>query len=77
VTEGGEFLLTSSCHRTQPENIKDAIAKLEGLLVSAAEKPKPRIPTTPPKSATESRIKEKKHHSEIKKFRTYSSRRED
>jgi len=69
VTSAGDFMLTSTRHRTQTENIKDAINKLDELLEIAAEKPKPRIATKPPEYAREVRLKEKKFHSEKKKSR--------
>lgn len=64
-------MLTSSRHRTQSENIKDVMEKLEDLLAAASEVQRIRIPTKPPKSANENRLKEKKHKSELKKSRNY------
>eukprot|EP00026_Physarum_polycephalum_P014271 Phypoly_transcript_14764.p1 GENE.Phypoly_transcript_14764~~Phypoly_transcript_14764.p1 ORF type:complete len:168 (-),score=7.32 Phypoly_transcript_14764:430-933(-) len=70
VTSAGDFVLTSTRHRTQPENIKDVLAKLESLLAQAQEVPKVRIPTKPPKSADENRLQDKKYRSDIKRGRS-------
>lgn len=64
-------MLTSSKHRTQVENIKDAVEKLEELIDGAYEAPKERIETKPPPSSNEHRLKEKKYRSDVKKNRNY------
>lgn len=72
LTRGGEVLVESEETRSQAENVKRAVGKLNALLRSALAVPRRRIPTEPPRWAEDWRIQGKKLRSEKKRARRMS-----
>ena len=68
-THDGELMLQSQESRSQLDNKENVVRKLERLLKKAFEVQKPRKKTKPGKAAVEKRMKEKKKHSDKKKWR--------
>ncbi len=62
VIDAGRF-------RTQEANRKDALARLDGLVRAAAEKPRKRIATRPTRASKERRIAGKRTRSSVKQGR--------
>ena len=56
-------------HRTQSQNLKQALERLRMRLLRLNQPRKRRIPTSTPVKAHERRIEEKKVHSKVKRFR--------
>jgi len=71
LTERGEILISSQEERDQHINRYLAKERLFQLLQAVLQPRKERIPTKPPRSAKEKRIKEKRHRSEIKRQRQH------
>lgn len=69
INDSGELVLSSSRHRSQPQNIDDCIDKLRSMVMSAASPPKPRRPTRPPRSVKINRVKAKRENSAKKQSR--------
>ena len=69
LTSDGVLVLSSQDSRSQLENKRIALAKLDRILTKAFERPKPRRATKPSKSSVQRRIKSKKQQSEKKKWR--------
>lgn len=69
VTKEGDVFLESEKTRSQPQNKKIVIQRLNALINQALKKKKKRIPTKPSKAARERRLEEKRRISEIKKSR--------
>ena len=65
----GDLIITSSKHKSQVRNRKNALDKLIYLLKEASKKPKNRKSTYPKKSSIEKRLKNKRAHSLKKKDR--------
>ena len=65
----GDLIITSSKHKSQVRNRKNALDKLIYLLREASKKPKSRKSTYPKKSSIEKRLKNKRAHSLKKKDR--------
>ena len=65
----GDLIITSSKHKSQVRNRKNALDKLIYLLREASKKPKNRKSTYPKKSSIEKRLKNKRAHSLKKKDR--------
>jgi len=65
----GQILIVSQATRDRQRNLEDARQKLVELLVAAARRPKRRRPTKPSRSATETRLREKRQHSDRKRVR--------
>ena len=65
----GDLIITSSKHKSQVRNRKNALDKLIYLLREALKKPKNRKSTYPKKSSIEKRLKNKRAHSLKKKDR--------
>ncbi|MEJ2635027.1 MAG: alternative ribosome rescue aminoacyl-tRNA hydrolase ArfB [Calditrichia bacterium] len=66
ISEEGILIISAHRFRTQHQNRRDAVDRLVRLIRKAAEKPKKRRKTRPPKAAVEKRLQEKHRHSEIK-----------
>lgn len=66
ITEEGILIISAHRFRTQHQNRRDAVDRLVRLIRKAAEKPKKRKKTRPPKAAVEKRLQEKHRRSEIK-----------
>lgn len=69
INSEGCLIVKSQTFRTQLENKKEAIRKVNELIASALKKKKPRIATKPSKQSKEKRIESKKHFSQIKEAR--------
>ena len=65
----GDLIITSSKHKSQVRNRKNALDKLIYLLKEASKKPKNRKSTYPKRSSNEKRLKSKRAHSLKKKDR--------
>jgi len=65
----GAILIVSQLTRDRQRNLEDARQKLAELLIAAGRRPKRRRPTRPSKGARESRLKEKRRHSDQKRAR--------
>jgi len=69
ITVDGVLVLVSQDKRSQLENKQNVIAKFNLLMQKAFQKKKLRKATKPSKGAVQERIKNKKQHSEKKKWR--------
>ena len=67
----GSLIVKSQTFRTQLENKKEAIKKINELVAFAVKKKKPRIATKPSKQSKEKRIESKKRSSQIKEGRKW------
>ena len=65
----GRILIVSQATRDRQRNLEDARQKLVELLIAAGRRPKRRRPTKPSRGATESRLRDKRHHSDRKRDR--------
>jgi len=70
MTDEGVLVINAQRHRSQHRNRREARARLVSLIREAAQKPKLRHKTRPPRAARERRLKEKRHRSEKKRLRT-------
>ncbi len=69
ATDAGVVVIDARRHRSQEQNRRDALARLEELLVQAARRPVPRRPTRPSRAARERRMEGKHHRGSIKRTR--------
>ncbi len=69
INKEGYLACVSSAYRTQLENKISTIKKINDLIYTALKPSKKRIKTNKPHSAIESRMENKKKHSEIKNLR--------
>jgi ribosome-associated protein len=69
LTKEGLILITAQDKRTQLENKRSTLAKLNQLFVTAFKTKKKRKPTAPGKAAKQARINEKKLNAEKKQWR--------
>ena len=69
VDSAGVLHLTSQSERSQLRNREEVVARFLPLLREALKRRERRKPTKPSAKAKERRLKEKRHHSEIKKTR--------
>ena len=69
ITEKGDLVLWAQSERSQAQNKKQVIDKLNVLVNQILQPRKKRIPTKPTKAAKEKRIQQKKKVSEKKKLR--------
>lgn len=69
ITTDGVLILSSQATRSQFQNKEGVIQKLDKLLTKAFEKKKVRKSTKPSKSSVQTRLTNKKQHSEKKKQR--------
>lgn len=69
ITTDGILILSAQDKRSQLQNKEAVIQKLEKLLTKAFEKKKVRKTTKPSKSSVQTRLSNKKQHSEKKKLR--------
>jgi ribosome-associated protein len=65
----GQILIVSQATRDRQRNLEDARAKLGEVVLRACQRPKRRRPTRPSYGATQTRLKEKRHHSDRKRDR--------
>ena len=73
ITDDGVLTITAQRFRTQERNRIDGLERLTLLICKAANPPKPRRKTRPPKKSIENRIQNKKSRSRIKKLRQIHS----
>jgi len=71
INNDGILLIHARQYRTQEQNRFDAEERLAELVRQALEKPKPRKATRPSVTAKARRAADKKHHSQIKRWRNY------
>ncbi len=69
INEKGELVVSAQDQRSQAQNRKEAIIKLNNLVNRALQLRKKRILTKPSKSAKEKRLQQKKKVAEKKKLR--------
>lgn len=69
LTKQGEVVITAEEHRTQEDNRKSCLVKLQAMLEEACFIPKERIPTEKPKWANERRLEDRRKRSEVKNLR--------
>jgi ribosome-associated protein len=69
INDRGEVVLTSQRYRDQARNIGDCLAKLRDMLAAVAMPPKRRKKTQPPRSASETRLRNKRAKAEKKRRR--------
>lgn len=69
LTNDGLLIIQSQKHRSQLQNRKETLKKLESLIEKAFKVKKPRIKTKPSKGAVKSRLDKKKKRSEKKQWR--------
>ncbi len=69
MTVGGELVIDARRYRTQERNRDDAIARLVALVRRAAEPPRPRRKTRPPKASKERRLEGKRRRGAVKRKR--------
>lgn len=69
INERGELVLTSQRYRDQAKNVGDCLIKLREMLAVAAAPPKQRKKTKAPRSAIESRLRDKRAKAEKKRGR--------
>lgn len=69
ITDKGEIVLSSQRYRDQAQNIGDCLTRLREMLAAAATPPRRRKKTKPPRSASESRLRDKRAKAEKKRGR--------
>ena len=69
ITTDGVIVIKAQNHRTREKNRSDALTRLCGLIRSALQVPRKRIPTRPGRAAKERRINTKKQRGSLKKLR--------
>jgi len=69
ISKEGVLILTASDKRSQLENKKTVLKKLESLLAKAFRRKRIRKPTKPTKASKKKRLEKKKHRGEKKKWR--------
>ena len=69
LTRRDEVVIEAHRHRSQEDNRRDAIARLEELLARARHVPKPRKKTRPGKAAKARRLDRKRLHQAKKRLR--------
>ena len=71
ISDDGVISVRSADSRSQLQNRRGAIERMEALLAEALRREPPRIPTPPPRSIERKRRAGKTHRSQVKKQRTY------
>ena len=69
MTKDGVLVITAHSFRSRERNRRDARQRLAHMIRQAIRAPKRRHKTSPPRSAQERRLKEKKRRSEKKRLR--------
>lgn len=69
VTDGGELVVRSDRHRTQPRNRADALERLAEMIRGALVPPKPRRKTQVSRRQKAKRVESKRRRSEVKRNR--------
>jgi len=73
LTKDGILILTGRQFRTQERNRADVRARLLALLRQAADIPRPRRPTRPPKASKKKRLERKGARGQLKRWRAKPS----
>jgi len=69
VNRSGEIVIAADRFRSQRQNRKDALSRLNTLLAQAWQRPKPRVPTRPSAAAKARRLEGKKLRGQKKRLR--------
>ncbi len=69
VSRDGDLVLTSQRFRDQGRNVGDCLEKLRSMIEAVSRPPRPRKPTRPGRAAVESRLREKRVRSTLKRGR--------
>lgn len=69
IDRNGVLRVVTSGSRSQLENRKTALRRLESLINQAIRETKPRIPTAPPEAGERARLAGKRRRSEVKRLR--------
>jgi ribosome-associated protein len=69
IAADGTLIIKAQRYRTQERNRQDALERLIRLIRKAAQKPKPRRKTRPPKASKQRRLADKRHRGAIKRSR--------
>jgi ribosome-associated protein len=69
LTLNDEIVLEAHRHRGQEANRRDAITRLEDLLIAARHVPKPRKKTRPSRAAKARRLEGKRQRKDVKRLR--------
>ncbi len=69
VSRDGNLVLTSQRFRDQGRNVGDCLEKLRSMIEEVARPPRSRKPTRPGRAAVESRLREKRVRSTLKRGR--------
>ena len=69
LTQEDEIVLEAHRHRSQEANRRDALARLEDLVMRARQAPIPRKATRPGRAARAKRLLGKRHRKEKKRLR--------
>ncbi len=69
LTSAGEILIVADSQRTQGRNRADALERLDALIATAREPPKPRVATRISRAQKAKRRAEKRHRGEVKRQR--------
>jgi protein subunit release factor B len=71
ITNLGEFILSSTRHRSQAQNLEECLRKLADILRVASQRPKRRIKTRPTGASRQRRLVAKAQRSEKKQSRSW------
>jgi ribosome-associated protein len=69
VTAAGVLLIMARNHRTQEGNRREALARLEALIVRASVEPKKRHATRPTQGSRQRRLDHKRERQQVKRLR--------
>jgi len=69
ITDDGLLVIDARRFRTQKRNRQDALDRLKEMIRKAAERPKPRLKTTPTRASKRRRQDVKRHRGETKRMR--------
>jgi len=73
LTQNDEIVIEAHRHRGQEANRRDAIERLEQLIVQARHVPKPRKKTRPSRAAKARRLEGKRQRKDLKRLRSRPS----
>lgn len=69
INIAGDLIISSEKHRSQKQNLAEALLKLEAIIDENWNAPKPRVKTRATRGSKERRLQGKKKQGEKKKFR--------
>lgn len=69
ITREGVVVIKAQEFRNQEQNRNEALRRLKALLLSVAEKPKPRVATKPSRSSQQKRMESKARRGAVKSLR--------